>query len=42
VIEEKLRKAIRKRKNQKRKEAEDEVAKADTKLNELENAIKSI
>ena len=42
IIEEKLRKAIRKRKNMKRKECLDDVAKGELKLNELDNILKSI
>lgn len=42
IIEEKLRKAIRKRKNLKRKECLDDVAKGELKLNELDNILKSI
>ena len=42
IIEEKLRKAIRKRKNMRRKECLDDVAKGELKLNELDNILKSI
>ena len=42
IIEEKLRKAIRKRKNMRRKECLDDISRGELKLNELDNILKGI